>query len=82
MKTVAYNSFADAVADFLEGVSEENWPSFAGVGMAGAVLNNENIVTNAPHWPKIVGKFHLYLYFIYKILIGNDLAKQFNMKKF
>lgn len=23
--------------------------------MAGAVLDNENLITNAPHWPKIIG---------------------------
>ncbi|EAR99099.2 glucokinase (macronuclear) [Tetrahymena thermophila SB210] len=67
MKTNQFNSFTDAIAKFLEGVEEIDWPEFAGIGMAGAVLDNQNTLTNAPHWPKI---------------IGNELAQQFKIKKF
>lgn len=40
MKTNQFNSFTDAIAKFLEGVEEIDWPEFAGIGMAGAVLDN------------------------------------------
>jgi len=57
--------------------------------MAGAVLNNENLVTNAPHWPKIIGnnlKIHKFILSLVSIilvflnnfislLLGDDLAK-------
>lgn len=55
MKTNNFASFSDAIHYFLKDVSDNDWPSLAGVGMAGAVLNNENILTNAPHWPLIIG---------------------------
>lgn len=42
-------------------------PELANIGIAGLLFNNENKVVNAPHWPMVK---------------GNELAKEFNMKKF
>lgn len=45
-------SFYATVEEFLEGVSQENYPKFGVVGMAGPVSNNSIPITvNIPHWP-------------------------------
>lgn len=40
MRSFGFNSFEDSIRSFLADVSAENWPQVAGIGLAGAVLNN------------------------------------------
>eukprot|EP00808_Paulinella_micropora_P003339 g30965.t1 len=37
-------------------VSNENWPVYACLAVAGPVYNNECSFTNIPSWPRLVGK--------------------------
>jgi len=62
-----YESLQDLLKDYLSHIKKENYPRYAVFGIPGPVKNNEVLsITNIIHWPKFS---------------GDDLAKQFNIKK-
>lgn len=62
-----YDSFRDAVEDYLKDVDGENLPTVGVVGIAGEVNGNTVITTNCPHWP---------------VNDGDQIAEVFEMKSF
>ncbi|KRX08466.1 hypothetical protein PPERSA_12947 [Pseudocohnilembus persalinus] len=66
-KNANYNSFEQCLEVFLSDISQENYPTMAKLGIAGAVFNNRVNISNIPHWPEV---------------IGNDLSIKFKINSF
>ncbi len=58
-------SLESCLKDFLSTVESDHYPEAAHIGVAGAVFNNKNKLTNIEHWPE---------------MDGHELAKVFNFK--
>lgn len=63
-----YPSLQELLKKYLSKIKPENYPLYAVFGIPGPVKDNEVLhITNIPHWPKFSGE---------------ELAKEFNVKKF